>query len=69
MKDIFKNLALLTQIGLSICTPVILCILGAKWLQDRLSLGSWIVIVGAALGAGAGILSLIKLGKSVNNKK
>lgn len=69
MKDIFKNLALLTQIGLSVCTPVILCILGAKWLQDRLGFGSWIVIAGAALGAGAGILSLIKLGKSVNNKK
>ena len=69
MKDIAKNLALITQIGLSICTPIILCILAAKWLMDKFSLGGWVIIAGALIGAGAGIMSLIKLGRSVNDKK
>ena len=51
---IAKNITLFTQVGISIATPLVLCIWGAVWLRDRFGLGSWIVLVGVLVGiAGA----------------
>lgn len=49
-----KYLSFLTQLGLSIITPILLCILGAVWLQNRFHLGGWVLIVGILLGVGGG---------------
>lgn len=48
-----KNLSLLTwltQLGLSVALPLGGMILLAVWLNDRFSLGTWVIWVGAALG-------------------
>ncbi len=39
-----------TQLGLSLVTPLILLVLLAFWLRKTFSLGDWVVLVGLALG-------------------
>ena len=40
----------ITQMGLSLIAPLILLVLLAFWLRKTFSLGSWVVLVGLALG-------------------
>ena len=56
--DFFKNIVWLTQLGLSIAVPPVLCILGAVWLRNRFALGGWVVAAGVVLGLGAAFMSL-----------
>ncbi len=53
-----KYLVYITQFGLSLVLPVLLCLLGAKWLQGQFGAGGWIYAVGLAVGllAAAGSL-------------
>lgn len=54
---IFRNLVYLTQVGLSLAMPLILCCFGAAWLQRRFQLGSWVIFVGIILGVGGAVSS------------
>lgn len=47
-----KELIWLTQLGFSIVSPLLLCILGAAWLRKYLSLGAWVIVPGLLLGLG-----------------
>lgn len=49
MKE-FNMLIWLTQLGFSVAAPLVLCTLGALWLRDRFSLGSWVILAGIGLG-------------------
>ncbi len=53
-----KNIVWLTQLGLGIAAPVVLCVLGSVWLRDRFGLGGWVVAVGVLLGVGGAFASL-----------
>ena len=48
--DIVRYMSWLVQLGVSVVTPVVLCLLAGLWLQERFSLGSWVVLVGLAVG-------------------
>ncbi len=50
--SVIKDLTWLTQLGFSILSPLLLCILGAVWLRQRCELGLWIVFLGLILGLG-----------------
>ncbi len=50
--SVLKDLTWLTQLGFSILSPLLFCILGAVWLRQRCSLGLWVVFLGLALGLG-----------------
>ena len=52
---VLKNLVWLTQLGLSVISPLVLCIVGAWWLSNRYGIGSWIIIVGFFLGFGGAV--------------
>ena len=39
-----------TQLGLSLVTPLVLLVLLAFWLRRTFSLGNWVVLAGLALG-------------------
>lgn len=44
----------LTQMGLNVCTPLAGCTFLSLWLRQRFGLGSWVILVGLAIGlAGA----------------
>lgn len=63
MKDL-SLLVWLTQLGLSVVSPLVGCILLAVWLHNRQGWGVWIIWVGAALGfvmAIDGLRSSLKL--------
>ncbi len=53
-----KSIVWLTQLGLSIAAPLVLCVLGSVWLRNRFGLGGWAVALGAVLGVGASFISL-----------
>lgn len=53
MKEL-KMLVWITQLGFSVAFPLAGFVLAALWLQDRYSLGSWVLFLGLLLGlAGA----------------
>lgn len=76
-----RELVWLTQLGLSIVCPLLLCLLGAVWLRDRFGLGNWVIFLGVALGLGGafsaaaafardiGFLNRSGRGKRNNRKK
>lgn len=49
-----------TQLGLTLVAPLVLCIALAWWLQDRFSLGDWVMPVGVLVGFSAMLLTLIR---------
>lgn len=61
MKNSFIALAfsMITQLGLSVITPPILCILAATWLQSKFNLGDWCMITAILLGTASGVLNMI----------
>ena len=60
-KDMFKGLAYITQIGLSIVTPIILGVYFGNWLDKKLNKDMVFSIVFIIIGAMAGFLTLFKL--------
>ncbi len=46
----FNLLIWLTQLGLSVAVPPVLCTWGALWLRNRFSLGPWVLFLGIGLG-------------------
>lgn len=50
---VLQNLTWLTQLGLSLAVPPLLCLLGAGWLARRFSLGAWVWALAILLGLGA----------------
>ena len=50
--EIIKNVSLLTQFGLSLVTPLLLCLFICWWLCGFFGLGGWIYIPGFFFGLG-----------------
>ena len=56
--DVARHLVWLTQFGLSIVIPPVLCIMGAVWLRRQFALGGWVVAVGVGVGVLAAVSCL-----------
>ncbi len=48
-----QNLTWLTQLGLSLTVPPVLCLLLAGWLAEKFLLGPWVWLAAILLGLGA----------------
>ncbi len=72
MKDL-SLLVWVTQLGLSVAVPLAGFILLARWLQNSLGWGQWVLWVGIVLGVVSAIdgliHSLISLAKMAKNKQ
>ena len=66
--DVARHLVWLTQFGLSVVIPPVLCILGAVWLKRQFALGGWVVAVGVAAGGLAAISCLRGAVRAVNRQ-
>lgn len=56
--DVARHLVWLTQFGLSVVVPPMLCIAGSVWLRHRFTLGGWVVAVGVVVGVLAAVSCL-----------
>lgn len=50
--ELVKNLTLLTQLGFSFITPLLLCVGICWWLTSKLGVGGWVFIPGFFFGLG-----------------
>lgn len=58
--SVLQNLSWLTQLGLSLATPPVLCLLAAGWLERRFALGPWVYAAAIVLGVGAAACTFVK---------
>lgn len=47
---VLRSLVWVTQLGLSVVTPIVAFVLLAVWLHNRFSWGTWVIWVGVILG-------------------
>ena len=69
--DIIKALSYITQVGLTAVIPIFIWIYAAEFIREKLSLGSYVLIIGILLGIASAYVSLYKLFKAMssdNNK-
>ena len=55
--DVLRYLSSLTQLGLSIAVPPILCIFFGLWLQKKWGVGDWVIVVCLLVGLVSGACS------------
>ena len=68
-KEIFKNLSLISQIGFSMITPILLGVFIGQQLDKWLNTNSFFVITLIILGAGGGFMNLFKITGAWKNKR
>lgn len=73
---IWRNLCILSQLGISFITPLLLCLAGCRCLDAKAGLGSWVYIPGFIFGMGGSAaaahrfyLSILKQQKKEEEKK
>lgn len=58
--EIGKGLALVTQVGITILVPMLLCIWGASFLVRRFNFSNGFIVVGTIVGVAAGMVSVYR---------
>ncbi len=66
---IFKTLALITQLGLSMALPIIIGVVAGKYLDERLGTGYVLLIVFSIIGVLASFRNLYHLAYKSTRKK
>lgn len=61
----YEGLALISQVGLNVLIPIVLFILIGSWIDNKFDTGNWALLICTILGAAAGIMNIIKLGKKL----
>ena len=56
-KEILQGLSMLTQLGMSVALPPVLCIFAALWVQKKWAVGDWILVVALLAGLVSGACS------------
>ena len=69
LRTIFRQLSMLSQLGLSLVVPTLLCVFVCYWLTIKLGLGGWIYIPGFILGLGSSAMTAYKFYVSVMQKE
>lgn len=68
ISEIMKQLSWLSQLGLSLIMPLLLCVLGCAFLCNRFDIGGWIFIPGFFFGLGASFTTGYKFYVSEKHK-
>ena len=56
-KEILRGISMLTQLGLSVALPPVLCIFFGLWVQRKWALGDWVIVVSLGVGLVSGACS------------
>lgn len=57
---VWRYVSLISQVSISMLTPVFMMIFLCIWLKNKFGLGDWVIIVGLLLGIGSGFTSVWK---------
>ena len=68
MREALKYLTFLSQFGLSLVVPILICLFLCYWLTTRFGFGGWIYIPGFIFGLGSSCMTAWKFYVSVNEK-
>lgn len=68
-RDMYQNILMLTQFGISFVTPLLMCLALCWWLTAHLGLGGWVYIPGFFFGMGGSGMVAYKLYLSVMNRE
>lgn len=66
---VLRYLGYLTQFGLSVVTPILLCVLLAVYFCDRYGIGEWLIALALGVGlisAGCGFFRFARLFLAIN---
>ena len=69
--DKYKHMraaAHITQFGLNMVTPIVLCTIAAVWVNNRFNIGGWVVVAGIVLGVAASGLNMVNFMKTVKKE-
>ena len=64
--DVMVAASTITQLGLSVAVPIVLCILLAGWLKNKFQLGNYVTVIGIIIGVGSGCCSFINFARLMN---
>lgn len=67
--EIFAQLTLLGQLGLSLAMPLLMCLGACYLLCTRLHVGMWVYLPGMILGLGASFMTAYKVYLAVTKKE
>lgn len=67
--DALKNLALITQVGLSMITPILLGVYIGQFMDKKVGTKGVFSIIFIILGAGGGFINLFKLTGGLKDKR
>ena len=67
--QILKQFALVSQLGLSLIMPTLLCLLACMLLTTYAGVGAWIYIPGFILGLGSSFMTAYKFYQAVIRKE
>ena len=59
--NIYRNISILTQLGLSLAMPLLLCLFFCHYLVARWQVGAWVYIPGFFFGLGGSFTTAWKL--------
>ncbi len=65
---VFRNFSLVGQLGVSLVTPLLMCLLGAYWLNVRAGAPLWIYIPAWILGLGGSFMTAWKIYRAAVHK-
>lgn len=69
LRECVENFALLTQLGLSIAAPPVLCLYAASWLRRQCGLGLWIMVAALLLGLGGAVVNFWSTWKMIERRE
>ncbi len=69
LADVYKDILMLTQLGFSFITPLLLCLALCWCLSTYLGLGSWVYIPGFFFGLGGSGMTAYKFYLAIERKQ
>lgn len=63
--SVFRQLSMLSQMGISLMMPLLLCLAGSYWLNTRFHVGAWIYLPGVFFGLGGSFATAYKIYQSI----
>lgn len=66
---IYENLVFVSQVGLMMALPIVICVIIGNYIDEKLGTGSIFLLVFIALGVASSFLNLYKIMMRLINKR